>query len=324
MAEIKPKIISLGHQAIKAHSRAIGECLNFGLKLSKPTKQKIEKLEKSVNRFSEKYFSYINRTLQGKARLERTPEVSTKILLDYSIKGRKPFTTTGHDGLKDFLIWQGFINTVQNYGKGHFIFISDNNSDFADAKNKTLEFHADLLGDINIHKKASQKFYYHSNLRIFLELLPDAVKNKKIISKVAEELSENQSDILNYGLFTQIEFNLPYNNSDDYEIESVSVELSEITSIKRKSPNRFSVQGFATATGEIDYYVDKHNVHLVEDQGVSVSDFDWNDHVAQCSLWLDEKFEFSMEFTEDSEDFELERIFIQGEEVFTTGKIEYT
>lgn len=62
----------------------------------------------------------------------------------------------------------------------------------------------------------------------------------------------------------------------------------------------------------------------MEDQGVSVSDFDWNDHVAQCSLWLDEKFEFSMEFTEDSEDFELERIFIQGEEVFTTGKIEYT
>jgi PIN domain len=314
LKEVTPKIIQLGKIRIKDYQKAIGECLNFGIEIS----HKIDKTQMSsdLESFSKGYKNYISKNLFKKSIFPKTPKVKIDTMLDYAIQGKKPFNSNGTDGFKDYLIWETFLGNVKLHDRGHFVFISANTSDFSNQNSFEMTFHQDLFPNIELLTNKKRQFYYYTNFNFLNDLKPDVTKNIELIEKsLEEEIERNMDAIVHQGLTDQIEKKLPFSNSDEFYISSISLSPESTTSIKRISKNKILVNAKGHSNINVEYFVDKSNVFEAEIEGASVSTYDWNDHVSECEFTFEEDFTYAMELQEDKSGYTLLKLFVEGGEI---------
>jgi hypothetical protein len=224
-------------------------------------------------------------------------------VLERALQRKKPFAKN-KDGYRDTLVWLTLKARIRAH-PGEYVFITNNTKDFtADElagelrelpQGCTLLFEHDLNTFIENHAKAA------------LEQL--AALKKELLAKLAlpgvdlkEELSNLSSDVLRdigYQLrirhyeYDKIEspyYIDSYEHPDDIEVQEVYRAQDEVM-----------IECSASYDCTIDGYLFKSDTYGLVDEGIYVSDWDWNEHYVAVEFHGTVEIHFLLRLSEEDD-----------------------
>lgn len=224
------------------------------------------------------------------------PLKAHKYIAERAILKRKPFKEGG-DGYRDTLIWETVLSVLTAGQYNNVLFVTNNSKDFFGKDGKIhQELKKDMV-DINISPNRIIEFnslyslltnYIVPKLTLLSDTLEKVRNDQYFFSR--EKLIEVIAD-----RFTMetIHVSMPDNNSQECLVNYVeSVTIKEVDEVRRLDDNTIIIELQVNLEAEFEYYVDKCDIYVsdYEELGYSISDFDWNEYVAQVHRTTDLDF----------------------------------
>lgn len=220
------------------------------------------------------------------------PSTTHKEIANRAILKLKPFKENG-EGYRDCLIWETIKSLLKENPNSNLIFVTANRSDFFDKNDNLSTVLIEDLEKYSISKDRIQVFNsLFSLMREFINpqleslesiknsLLADKweLKQEEIIFKIEEELYLKSVDI-----------SLPDSNCSEALINYINdVSIDDIEDVSKLSETEIIISLTAKINADFEYYVDHMDIYSLDYENnpppFEISDFDWNDYVAQVYI----------------------------------------
>jgi hypothetical protein len=244
---------------------------------------------KSYRRHVHQMFEYYD------AKVVPYPDISPKSLVAASYSGKKPFKESG-EGFKDFIIFET-IRAIAAQQDDDGAFVTANKKDFCGSDGK---LHPDLQSTLQ------QQLTVYDNIHDFnlailtpqLEVLDDIVERIRKGEFDGFDLNETLTACFITELcdkYRQVE--APNSLVEDTTVASVYTPATQDLTVNRLGENELLMGLTGTVELELSGFVPKVELYGMSDEGmenenISIDDFDWNDYVASASTTVE--FDFSM------------------------------
>lgn len=251
-----------------------------------------DSIEKSISEYENQLKKIIKKY---KIKILEYPNINHKFLANKAIHKLKPFNAN-EKGYRDCLIWENVKGLLTDFESvaalPELVFISNNYKDFA---SNDYKLHSDLISELEDEEFDSKSIIIYFSLAEFNDKqtklfftqstsFENRIRNNEIWDFdlkpiINDYLLKNFVDSLLYDYDITEEYSDPtvtYFDEENYDIE--------ITDVKRLNAKEFLVDVNFDLKCEIDFFLDKHDYHILEENNISIKDSDWNRHVMLANI----------------------------------------
>ena len=310
VAEAKNKYWESLKDTMKKTNSGIKELNKLGISVSEILVQNIEDATSEYSDFLDMFIIESGMTIA-----EPYPNIAHNVIVERALARKKPFTSDGKNGYRDFLVWQTFLEFVRNTGNNtDFYFITQDKKDFSDETDEQ-KLHPDLILDIEMTINENKKVHYYSSLNSFVENVINAriekIEDDERLCEVLLECKECFVEPVNQYVKNTLdnlkvdEYEL-YVDGENPEVSNIDeVEIDEILSISSLGDNEYRVQAKLRAISYINSFIFKSELAAMsnkEYKKLNITNSDWNKYyvLVENDIPLDIDVEIVLSIEESS------------------------